>query len=284
MIPILLRLGPITIYSYGLMMALGFIAADVACTSEFKRRGYQGEWASTLILWTATSGVVGSRIYDIVDNWPRYAAHPWDMIFSGAGFVWYGGLAGGTLASYFIARHYKIRWPVLLDMSGPGLAIGHAVGRIGCLLSGDGDWGTVSNLPWAMAYPNAIVGWNGHSVRALGPANTLVAAAGCTDAGCAPWVRVHPAPVYETILYTGVFLVLWAIRKKPRVDGQLFCLYLMMAGACRFLVEFIRVNPRVLWGLSEAQLIALAMVFIGAAAYSWSSVTAVSNSTAKQAA
>jgi len=78
--------------------------------------------------------------------------------------------------------------------------------------------------------------------------------------------------------------VLWAIRKKPRVDGQLFCLYLMMAGACRFLVEFIRVNPRVLWGLSEAQLIALAMVFIGAAAYSWSSVTAVSNSTAKQAA
>jgi phosphatidylglycerol:prolipoprotein diacylglycerol transferase len=284
MIPILLRLGPITVYSYGLMMALGFIAADIACTSEFRRRGYQGEWASTLILWTATSGVVGSRIYDIIDNWPRYAADPKSMIFSGAGFVWYGGLAGGIVASYIVARHYKIRWPVLLDMSAPGLVLGHAVGRIGCLLSGDGDWGTVSKLPWAMAYPKAIVGWTGRTVLVLSSGNQLVAAPGCTETGCAPWVRVHPAPVYETILYTGVFLVLWAIRKKARIDGQLFCLYLIMAGACRFLVEFIRVNPRVMWGLSEAQLIALTMVAIGALAYSWSSFTALPKSAARAAA
>jgi phosphatidylglycerol:prolipoprotein diacylglycerol transferase len=283
MIPILLRVGPITIYSYGLMMALGFIAADVACTSEFRRHGYKGEWASTLILWTAISGVVGSRLYDIVDNWPRYAANPWDMVFSGAGFVWYGGLAGGFIASYFVARHYRIRWLLLADMAAPGLAIGHAIGRIGCQLSGDGDWGMVSRLPWAMAYPKAIVGWNGRSVLALS-GNHLVPAPGCTDAGCAPWVRVHPAPVYETILYTGVFLVLWSVRKKLHVEGQVFYLYLVMAGACRFAVEFIRVNTRVVWGLSEAQLIALAMVATGAAAYAWSSVTSPARTAAKQAA
>lgn len=281
MIPILLRLGPITIYSYGLMMALGFIAADIACTSEFKRHGYQGEWASTLILWTAICGVVGSRIYDIVDNWPRYAAHPSDMLFSGAGFVWYGGLMGGILASYFIARHYHIKWLVLADMAAPGLVIGHAIGRIGCQLSGDGDWGMVSNLPWAMAYHKAIVGWNGRSVLALS-GNQLVAAPGCNDAGCAPWVRVHPAPVYETILYTGVFLVLWSLRKKLRIDGQILYLYLMLAGGCRFLVEFIRVNPRVLWGFSEAQIIALIMVAIGIAGYAWSSVTAPTQASARQ--
>src|SRR5215469_15316045 len=183
MIPILLRLGPITIYSYGLMMALGFIAADIACTSEFKRHGFKGEWASTLILWTAISGVAGSRVYDIIDNWPRYAANPWNMLFSGAGFVWYGGLAGGIIASYFVARYYRIRWLVLCDMAVPGLAIGHAIGRIGCQLSGDGDWGMVSNLPWAMAYPKAIVGWNGRSVLALSSSNQLVAAPGCNDVG-----------------------------------------------------------------------------------------------------
>jgi phosphatidylglycerol---prolipoprotein diacylglyceryl transferase len=168
-------------------------------------------------------------------------------------------------------------------MAAPGLAIGHAIGRIGCQLSGDGDWGMVSNLPWAMSFPHAIVGWNGRSVLALS-GNQLVAAPGCNDAGCAPWVRVHPAPVYETILYTGVFLVLWAIRKKIHVEGQIFYLYLIMAGACRFLVEFIRVNPRVLWGLSEAQLIAAAMVAIGAGAYVWSVTMALPNTAAKQAA
>ncbi len=283
MIPILFHLGPLTIYSYGLMMALGFIAADIACTSEFKRHGYQGEWASTLILWTAIAGVAGSRVYDIIDNWPRYAADPSAMIFSGAGFVWYGGLAGGLLASYFVARHYRIRWLTLADMAAPGLAIGHAVGRIGCLLSGDGDWGTVSNLPWAMSFPHAIVGWNGRSVLTLS-GNRLVAAPGCTDSGCAPWVRVHPAPLYETILYTGVFLILWAIRKKVNLEGQIFYLYLIMAGGCRFLVEFIRVNPRVLWGLSEAQLIALLMVAVGLAAYTWSRMTAPAGAAAKEAA
>ena len=277
MIPIVLRLGPFTIYSYGLMMGLGIIAAGVACTSEFKRRGYRGEWASTLVVWSAISGGVGSRIYDIIDNWPHYAANPLDMIFSTAGFVWYGGLMGVAIASYFVARYYRIPWLVLTDMAVPGLAIGHAIGRIGCLLSGDGDWGTVSNLPWAMAYPNAIVGWNGQTVLKLDSHNHLVSA-------FYPGVRVHPAPVYETILYTGVFLVLWSLRKKPHVDGQIVYLYLILAGACRFLVEFVRVNPRVLWGLSEAQLIALVMVAIGVTAYAWSKATALPKTAAHQAA
>jgi phosphatidylglycerol---prolipoprotein diacylglyceryl transferase len=114
--------------------------------------------------------------------------------------------------------------------------------------------------------------------------NHLVPAPGCNDAGCAPWVRVHPAPVYETILYTVVFLILWSIRKKVHVDGRILYLYLMMAGGARFMVEFIRVNPRVLWGLSEAQLIALTMVIIGVAAYCWSRVTAPADATAAQAA
>jgi len=277
MIPILLHLGPLTIHSYGLMMWLGIFAAGVACTGEFKRRGYNGEWAVNLVVWSAISGIVGSRIYDIIDNWPHYAANPWDMIFSGAGFVWYGGLMGGAIGSFFVARYYRIPWLVLTDMAVPGLAIGHAIGRIGCLLSGDGDWGTVSNLPWAMAYPNAIVGWNGQTVLKLDSHNHLVSA-------FYPGVRVHSAPLYETILYTGVFLVLWSLRKKPHVDGQMVYLYLILAGFSRFLVEFVRVNPRVLWGLSEAQLIALVIVAIGVTAYAWSKAAALPKTAAHQAA
>ena len=277
MIPILLHLGPLTIHSYGLMMWLGIFAAGVACTGEFKRRGYKGEWAANLVVWSAISGIVGSRIYDIIDNWPHYAANPWDMIFSGAGFVWYGGLMGGAIGSFFVARYYRIPWLVLTDMAVPGLAIGHAIGRIGCLLSGDGDWGMVSNLPWAMDYPNAIVGWNGQTVLKLDSHNHLVSA-------FYPGVRVHPAPLYETILYTGVFLVLWSLRKKPHVDGQMVYLYLILAGFSRFLVEFVRVNPRVLWGLSEAQLITLVMVAIGVTAYAWSKTAALPKTAAHQAA
>ena len=263
MIPILFRIGPITVYSYGLMMALGFLAADFFASLEFKRRGYDPEHASMLVLWVAICGIVGSRIYDILDHLQRYLADPWTMIFSGSGFVYFGGLLGGLIASYFVALRYKIPWLTMADMCAPGLIIGHAIGRLGCQLSGDGDWGLPSTLPWAMAYPKAIVGWSAQTVLKLDSHDNLVSA-------FFPGVRVHPAPVYESILYTAVFLILWSLRKKPfieRSQGRLFYLYLMLAGASRFLVEFIRINPRIFLGLSEAQLISAAMMIVGIIAY-----------------
>jgi phosphatidylglycerol:prolipoprotein diacylglycerol transferase len=270
MLPVLFRIGPITVYSYGLMMALGFIAADLICTSEFKRRGLNPDQASMLVLWAALGGIAGSRLYDVIDNWPQYAAHPSSIIFSGAGFVWFGGLMGGIAVSFLVVRHYHLKWLVAADCLAPGIAIGQALGRVGCLLSGDGDWGMESKLPWAMSYPHAIVGWTGRTVLALNHANQLVAGPGCNDYGCASWVRVHPAPIYEALLYTGVCLFLWSIRKRPQPDGRLFFLYMILAGASRFMVEFIRVNPRVFMGLSEAQLIAALMIIGGLALYAWS--------------
>lgn len=264
MIPILLHLGPITIYSYGLMMALAFIVGDIVMTGEFKRRGFNPQDASTVILWVAIGGLAGARIYNIIDNWSDYMADPKAMIFSGAGFVFFGGLLGGVLTSWVMARRLRIPWLTLADMAAAPLILGHAIGRIGCFLSGDGDWGAVSNLPWAMSYPNAIAGWNNRTVFALGPHNQLVP--------IEPWnpaVRVHPAPLYETIMYVGVFFVLWSLRKKIHIEGRLFFLYLIMAGACRFLVEFIRVNPRVFMGLTEAQLISLGMIAVGTILWPW---------------
>lgn len=265
MIPVLFRLGPITVYSYGLMMALGFLAADLVIASECRRRGLNPDYASSIVVWAAISGIAGSRVYDILDNFSAYMHDPSAMIFSGSGFVWYGGLFGGLAATYLVSRYYGIKFLTTTDMAAPALALGQAFGRIGCQLSGDGDWGLPSNLPWAMSYPRAIVGWDPQHVLALGPNHTLVSA--CQTAAQCAQVRVHPAPIYETILYIGVFAVLWLLRKRNRIDGRLFYGYLMLAGASRFVVEFVRINPRVLMGLSEAQLIAIAMMVTGAAAY-----------------
>jgi phosphatidylglycerol---prolipoprotein diacylglyceryl transferase len=259
MIPVLLRLGPITIYSYGLMMAMGFITGDLLLTRECRRRGINPDFANAIVIWGAIGGIVGSRIYDVFDNWPAYAANPWSIVFSGAGFVWYGGFIGGVTVAAVVSRYYKV--PILrsFDMCAPALILGQAFGRLGCLLSGDGDWGVPSTLPWAMAYPNAIVGWNARTVLKLDPHGDLIS-------GYFPGVRVHPTPIYESILYVAIFCLMWSMRKKAP-EGRLLCLYLILGGFARFMVEFLRINPRVAFGLSEAQLISLAMITIGLAVW-----------------
>ncbi|HUO06183.1 MAG TPA: prolipoprotein diacylglyceryl transferase [Candidatus Binataceae bacterium] len=256
MIPVLFKVGPITVYSFGLMMALGFIAAGEVMNRECHRRGYDPEYASTVVIVAAIAGLAGSRIYAVIDDWQTYYHAPLTAILSGSGFVWYGGLIGGVIGVYLVSRWYGISFASTADMAAPALAIGQAIGRVGCLLSGDGDWGLPSTLPWAMEYPHAIIGWNADTVLKLDEHYHLVS-------GYFPGVRVHPAPLYETILYLGVFAILWSKRKTSYPPGRLLCWYFVLAGVARFIVEFVRINPRVFMGLSEAQLIAVAMIIGG---------------------
>jgi phosphatidylglycerol:prolipoprotein diacylglycerol transferase len=260
MIPILFHLGPLTVYSFGMMMALGFLAADYVIRLECKRRGFDPEYSSSVVITAAVAGIAGSRIYAILDDLPTYLADPKSMIFSGSGFVFYGGMIGGILGAYLVSRWYRISFLATMDMCGPALAIGQAIGRLGCQLAGDGDWGLPSTMPWAMSYPRAIVGWTPETVLKLGDHYQLVPA--CVSAADCLGVRVHPAPVYETFLYLGVFAILWAMRKRAPA-GHLIFWYMVLAGAARFVVEFVRINPRVFYGLSEAQLIALGMMVVG---------------------
>ena len=259
MLPVLFHLGPLTVYSFGLMMALGFLAADYVIRLECQRRGFDPEYSSSIVIAAAVAGIAGSRLYAILDDLPAYLADPKSMIFSGSGFVFYGGMIGGVIGAYLVSRWYRISFGVTIDMCAPALAIGQAIGRIGCLLSGDGDWGLPSTMPWAMAYPRAIVGWDASTVLKLDDHYQLVS-------GFFPGVRVHPAPIYETILYLGVFYLLWSMRKTSHPPGRLIYWYMVLAGAARFVVEFVRINPRVFGPLSEAQLIAIAMMILGGAA------------------
>src|SRR4051812_4172425 len=246
--PVILQIGPITIYSFGVMLAIAFLAAGNVTGRELERKGMDPELASSFVLWAAIGGLAGSRLLSLVDDWAGFVEHPLAFLFTGAGFVFYGGLIGGfATVSWFIWRQ-RLSWLRVVDCIAPALAIGQAIGRIGCQLAGDGDWGTPSTLPWAMSYPNAIIGWEEWTRANALPID----------------VRVHPAPVYETLAYGVVFLILWSVRRRRHPDGTMLWLYLVLSGIVRFAVEFVRVNPKVVYGLSEAQLISIALITLGA--------------------
>ena len=257
MLPVLLRIGPLTIYSYGLMMALGFIAGDYVLTRECRRRGISADFANALVLWGALAGIVGARIYAVLDDLPAYLADPQAIVFSGSGFVFYGGFIGGVISTWIVSRRYGVPFARATDLCVPALALGQAFGRLGCQVSGDGDWGLPSMMPWSMAYPRAIVGWNEHTVLKLDAHYNLVS-------GYFPGVRVLPTPVFEAAAFFVLSAVLLALLHRAHPDSRITAWYLILAGLERFIVEFWRINPRVLWCFSEAQLISVVMIIVGA--------------------
>jgi phosphatidylglycerol---prolipoprotein diacylglyceryl transferase len=240
MYPVIAHLGPVTLYSYGLMMALAFLAAGYLTGQELERKGFNGEIASSMVFWAAVGGLLGSRVLAIFDDWSGFLAAPMHALLSGAGFVFYGGLVGGCIAVTWVIRKNQLPWLVAVDCIAPGLVLAQGIGRIGCELAGDGDWGRETTLPWGRSYPNAIVGWP-----------------------YPPDVRVHPTPLYETLAYTLIFGLLWSLRKRPYADGTIFWCYLVLAPTARFLIEFLRINPRILLDLTQAQWISLVLVAVG---------------------
>jgi phosphatidylglycerol---prolipoprotein diacylglyceryl transferase len=241
MYPVLFQLGPITVYSYGVMMALGFLFAGWAVSKGLEYQGKDPAFASTLVLWAAVGGLLGARLLFIAENWSEFLSNPLSLILTGAGFTWYGGLIGGVAGVTLCIRRYGFRWLEVMDAVAPAIALGHGIGRIGCHLAGDGDWGPPTTLPWGVAYTNAIIGWD-----------------------YPPGVRVHPSALYETLAYLLVFVVLWSMRTRLRPVGSLFWGYLLLASFARFMIEFIRINPPLAFGLSEAQMISLILMTIGA--------------------
>jgi phosphatidylglycerol:prolipoprotein diacylglycerol transferase len=232
-----IHIGPVTLQTFGLMFALAFLAAGALISKRLKELGKPADWAYEVCFAALAGGIVGSRIYFIVQNYDSVKSDLLGKLFSGAGLVWYGGVIGGALAVVLWARYRRFLGLALLDLCAPALALGYAIGRCGCQLSGDGDYGKAWNGPWAMSYPNGTVP---------------------TDQ------RVHPTPVYETLAMGLGAFVLWQLRDRFRV-GVLFAIYLVYAGVERFLVEFIRRNDHVALGLTSAQLESLGMTIVGVA-------------------
>jgi phosphatidylglycerol:prolipoprotein diacylglycerol transferase len=185
-------------------------------------------------------GLIGARLYHVLESPAEFFANPWPQLFSRFGFAWFGGFLGGVVALIYLARHFGIPLLEFLDICSPAAAVGYAIGRIGCLLSGDGDYGVPTTLPWGMSFPNGVV---------------------------PTMERVHPTPLYEFFIWLAIAAFLWWMGKRAlsgvRPSGEVFCGYLILTGAARFLIEFIRINPRSFFGLSNAQTASLVSVVIG---------------------
>jgi len=230
-------IGPLELKTFGICFAFGFIASGLIIARRLRELGKPADWTYEMVFAALIGGIVGSRVDFLIQNWDEVSDDVLGNIFSGSGLVWFGGLVGGAIGVILWARwRHWLGWQ-MFDTAAVPLAVGYAIGRVGCQLSGDGDYGTSSDLPWAMAYPDGTVP--------------------TTD-------EVHPTPVYETVAMGLAGVVLWHLRDRF-APGVLFGLYLMIAGVERFLIEFIRRNDDLVAGLTLAQVLGLAMLGLGAA-------------------
>jgi len=244
MYPILFRIGPLTISTYGVLIALAAWAAGWVAARGFRERGLEPEEAWRLWTFGLVGGFVGARLY--------FVALHGDLggLLARGGFVWYGGLIGGSVAVVLAARARRLPLAPLADAFAPALALGHAIGHVGCFFSGD-SYGLPSSLPWAVTFahgaPPSTAGALRHEFGVSLPANIP------NDA----LIAVHPTMLYSALVLLGVFAVLWVLRRRPAPSGRLFGLYLLLAGLERFFVEFLRAkDDRLLWGFTTAQAIA----------------------------
>ena len=254
MIPFL-HFGPVTIPTFGLSVACAMLVAYLVLRADLARRGIadarSGE-AETLVASPCLAGFIGAKLYHLLESPAEFFADPWHLLVSPYGFAWFGGLLAGFATFAFVAwrmakrntAHGKsVSFLTILDAGSPAAAIGYGIGRIGCFLSGDGDYGIPTSLPWGMSFPNGLVPTTAH---------------------------VHPTPIYELIAACAIAWFLWRMyssdgtaqtQKRPKQAvstdgnpaGKVFAMYLILTGVARFLVEFIRINPRSFFGMSNAQ-------------------------------
>ncbi len=227
----------ISLKTFGIVFACGFIAAGAILMRRLRELGKPIDYAYEMAFAALVGGLVGSRVYYVVQNYSQVKHDLIGSLFSGSGLVWYGGVIGGAIAVIAWAAWRGMLNLGLLDLASVPLAMGYAIGRIGCQVSGDGDYGKVSNLPWAMGYPDGTV-------------------------PTAPGVKVQPTPIYETLAMGLIAWWLWRMRDRFR-PGALFAFYLLLGGLERLLVEFVRRNHRVVAGLTTPQLESLALMLVG---------------------
>jgi phosphatidylglycerol:prolipoprotein diacylglycerol transferase len=200
------------------------------------------ELMSNIVVWAAVWGFLGAKIFDNLEHWNTFVDDPIAGLLSFSGLTFYGGLICGGAAVLYIAHKNGIKVLHMLDVGGPGMMLAYSVGRIGCHLAGDGDWGIVNLNPkpfswlpdwlWAYTYPNNVA-MEGSRI------------ANCVGKYCKELSQpVYPTPIYEVMIAFILFLILWKIRKQIKLPGMMFGIYLMLNGLERFSIELIRVNSK----------------------------------------
>jgi len=261
-----LHLWFLNIHTFGLMLWLACLAGAFVMDRSFKRAARLGLNASavsasgadradsaagkaleaadavSMVAVAVVAGIVGAKLWHVIDTPLDFHEFGWRSLWDSEGFAWFGGLVFGISALVLQGWRAKIGGLRTLDLAAPAAAIGYGIGRIGCFLSGDGCYGLPTTLPWGMSFPNGIE-------------PTLV--------------RVHPTPLYELAAALLIGWWLWRRGGKPHGTGAIVGEYLVLTGIARFLVEFLRRNPKVLWGLSNAQLASAGSVVAGITLIWW---------------
>ncbi|HTO08754.1 MAG TPA: prolipoprotein diacylglyceryl transferase family protein [Myxococcota bacterium] len=239
MYPTLFEVHGFQVSTFGIMVALAFLAGGWLAARSFELQGRPGNAAWDLLVWCVVGGLLGAKLWYVGEMFARDPdATIWNTLFVRGGLTWYGGLLGGAAFGLFGARRNGISLLDTLNAAAPALAASHAIGRIGCFLVGD-DYGVPSNVPWAIAFPQGTPK---------------------TD------VPVHPTMLYETFWLIPVFAILWQRRQKsPFLFGE----YLVLSGLGRLWIEVFRRNPDFVGVLSNAQVVALVCIVAGAASWLW---------------
>jgi phosphatidylglycerol:prolipoprotein diacylglycerol transferase len=256
MCPRLLEIGPFTIYSYGLMLATGFLVASYLLSREFKRKGINPDLAGNITLLALVGGIVGSKLLYLIEHWDAFMADPLGMAFSPGGLTFYGGFLLATYLIFIYVRKKRLSFFSVADAAAPGLIIAYGIGRLGCHLAGDGDYGFPTDLPWGTDYSRGTYPPSQAFRNVPEIANQY-------PGGIPDTILCHPTPVYEFLIAVVILGILWKLRTRVRPDGMLFMIYLILAGIERFAIEFLRLNPRIAFGLSEAQLISAVLILVG---------------------
>ena len=268
-----IHIGPITLASFGICVGIAMLISYFVLAKDMQRRGIHAP-ADMLVAVPCIAGLIGAKLYHVLETPRDLFADP-RILISQYGFAWFGGFLGGFIAFVWLARKYRVPLLEIFDAAAPAAALGYGIGRIGCLISGDGDYGIPTSLPWGMSFPHGLV-----------PTTQ----------------RVHPTPIYELIVAIFIFWWLWHVGgrqtrarlfsgnssmksgqakisqgvaqknftkaagdEKAPPRGAVFAQYLILTGVARFLVEFIRINPRSFFGMTNAQAASLASIILGVA-------------------
>jgi prolipoprotein diacylglyceryl transferase len=220
-----------------------------------------------VLLWGALAGFAGAKIFNALENWGQFMADPVGMLIGFSGLTFFGGLICGGAAVLYLAYKHGIKPLTMLDIGGPGMMLAYGIGRIGCQMSGDGDWG-IANVHLIPHWLKWIPGWMWsfnfpHNVNEVGDHIQ-----GCKGKFCTilPY-EVYPTSFYESVVCILLFFFLWSIRKKIKAPGMMFGIYMILAGVERFFIELIRVNTRYNingFEFTQAELISVLMVAGGA--------------------
>ncbi|MBM4334420.1 MAG: prolipoprotein diacylglyceryl transferase [Deltaproteobacteria bacterium] len=246
MYPVLFEIFGFPISTFGVMVAAGFLAGGFLAARSFERAGLPGKAAWDMVTWCVVGGLLGAKLWYVAEQVARDGgASAFELLTSRGGITWYGGFLGGTILGLWAAHSSKVPLLTAANCAAPSLAVGQALGRIGCFLVGD-DYGVRSDVPWAVAFPQGLP-------PTIDPATNEV-------------FRVHATMLYETLWLLPVGALLWRRRaRSPFLFGE----YLMLSGIGRLVIESYRLNPILVGPFSNAQVVALVCIAIGASGWLW---------------